>query len=212
MSLNYGLIMNKAYVVFIFVIFHIYTLSIFAIDENLKNFNENLQKEFLEMGEKEQELRQQWLDAKDSKEEEELKQKVIEIDDLHLIRLKEVVEEYGWPGHSLVGPQGSHAFWLLVQHTPDELFQSKCLELLEQAVSDQNASPIDLAYLKDRVYMYSGKKQIYGTQLNGDLTFYPIEDEEHVNERRSAIGLPSIEEYFEVIKEIYGHRHRPSSD
>lgn len=162
-----------------------------------------LQIELIEMTKDEQNLRNQWINAGDSTEEEVLREQVIQIDDLHLVRLKEVVKEYGWPGFSITGPEGSHAFWLLVQHTPDLLFQSQCLDLLEQAVMKQEASPIDLAYLKDRVYINAGKKQIYGTQLNGDLTFYPIEDEEHVNERRLAIGLPSIEDYLESIKEFY---------
>lgn len=177
--------------------------SSFTYKQHSEIFNKDLQHELLEMTEKEQNLRIRWINAIDSATEEILRQEVIQIDDLHLIRLKEVIRDYGWPGYSLVGPKGSHAFWLLVQHTPDYLFQSQCLDLLEQAVINQEASPIDLAYLKDRVYMHAGKKQIYGTQLNEDFTFYPIEDEEHVNERRLSIGLPSIEEYLEVIKEIY---------
>ena len=51
--------------------------------------------------------------------------------------------------------------------------------------------------------MQAGEKQIYGTQLNEDLTFYPIEDEEHVDERRQEMGLPSIEEYLKFVKEMY---------
>lgn len=202
--------MNKKFIFIFFAALHICTYSIFAHQENLNFFSPNLQKEFLEMCENEQKLRTQWINAKDTHAEEEWRQKVIKMDDLHLIRLQEVIKEYHrWPGYTLVGPQGSHAFWLLVQHTPDFLFQSRCLELLEEAVFNQEASPIDLAYLKDRVLMHTGKKQIYGTQLNQDFTFYPIEDEERVNERRLAIGLPTIEEYFEVINEIYGYASDP---
>lgn len=154
------------------------------------------------MCEKDQNLRMQWIKA-DEKAKDDWKQKIIEIDDIHLGRLRKIIEDYGWPGYSLVGAEGSHAFWLLVQHTPDHSFQNRCLELLEQAVPVKEASAIDLAYLKDRVYMHEGKKQIYGTQLNDDMTFYPIEDEEHVNERRLAIGLSTLEEYLESMKKIY---------
>lgn len=179
------------------------SISIFAYAQPLETFNKNLHSELLEMMEKEQSLRIRWIHASDSVTKEALGEEVNKIDDYHLDRLKEIVNDYGWPGYTLIGFEGSHAFWLLVQHTPDLLFQNQCLELLEQAVLNKEASPIDLAYLKDRVYMYAGKKQIYGTQLNEDLTFYPIEDEEHVNERRLAIGLPTIEEYLVMIKEIY---------
>lgn len=181
------------------------TLCQFTIsgDESGQQSLDDLRSELLQMVEKEQNLRLQWIQVADSISEERLRYEVEQIDNLHLIKLKEVVKNFGWPGYSFIGPEGSHAFWLLVQHTPDYDFQSQCLELLEQAVMNQEASPIDLAYLKDRVYIHFGKKQIYGTQLDDNFTFYPIEDEEFVNERRAAIGLPSIEEYLEFIKEIY---------
>ena len=110
---------------------------------------------------KEQELRMQWVNATDKVTKDAIRQLVLEIDEIHLSRLKKVVEKHGWPGSSLIGQEGSHAFWLLVQHTPDLTFQQCCLKLLEQAVSNCEASAIDLAYLKDRVLVRGGKKQIY---------------------------------------------------
>jgi hypothetical protein len=166
-------------------------------------FDSDLQTELITMCEKDQELRMQWIHAKDATDKDEWDKRIIEIDELHLIRLIEIVENQGWPGESIVGPVGSQAFWLLVQHTPDHHFQSRCLELLEIALLNREASPIHLAYLKDRVYIHAGKKQIYGTQVKEDLTLYPIEDEEHVNERRIAIGLSTVEEYLEEIKKLY---------
>lgn len=73
-------------------------------------------------------------------------------------------------------------------------------------MAEENASPIDLAYLQDRVLMYAGEKQIYGTQLHDDLSVYPVEAEEQLNERRAAIGLPTMEEYIEMVKNIYGDK------
>ncbi len=155
------------------------------------------------MSEKEQKLRFQWIQAKDEQQKKYYSKKIQEIDEMHLTRLIEITAIHGWPGESLVGPAGSQAFWLLVQHTPDHTFQNTCLELLEVAVLNREASPIHLAYLKDRVYMHAGKKQIYGTQVKEDLTLYPIEDEEHVNERRAAIGLSTLEEYLEDLRKFY---------
>jgi len=52
-----------------------------------------------------------------------------------------------------------------------------------------------------------GKPQIYGTQGrsqdDGVIVPYPIENEDHVNERRKALGLESIEEYFKAMNEMY---------
>ncbi len=58
------------------------------------------------MTEKEQNLRIQWINANDPATEEILRQEVIRIDDLHLVRLKEVVKDYGWPGYSFIGSEG----------------------------------------------------------------------------------------------------------
>lgn len=188
---------------FRFFLFILLINSCLFSNERDISFNECLQVELLKMCEEEQDLRKKWIYAEDEETKLEFQQKVMHIDDYHLRRLKEIIKEYGWPGYSLVGSKGSNAFWLLVQHTPDYAFQAECLEYLEQAVLDNNASKIDLAYLKDRVYMYAGKKQIYGTQLNADLTPYPIEDEDHINQRRQEVGLPTIEEYLKFTREMF---------
>jgi hypothetical protein len=63
-------------------------------------------------------------------------------------RLREIVREYGWPGVSLVGEQGSDAAWLLAQHADRQLdFQREVLPLLERAVDAGEAKPAHVAYL-----------------------------------------------------------------
>src|SRR3989344_7411910 len=70
----------------------------------------------------------------------------------HVARLKEIINLYGWPTHSLVGEQRSNAAWLLAQHSDRfPAFQKRCLKLLKEAVRKKQASKEDLAYLTDRV-------------------------------------------------------------
>jgi hypothetical protein len=60
--------------------------------------------------------------------------------------------------------------------------------------------------LTDRILVGSGKKQIYGTETNfkdGKAVATPIDDEDHVDERRKALGLEPLEEYLKLIEEIY---------
>ena len=61
--------------------------------------------------------------------------------------------------------------------------------------------------LTDRVRIAEGKPQVYGTQgqtnPDGVLIPFPIEDEEHVDERPKAIGLEPIVEYFKNMNERY---------
>lgn len=165
--------------------------------------HQQLQQLLLEMVQLDQELRLKWLESTDKNFEE-----IEKLDQFNAEMLKAIIAQFGWPGYRLVGEEGSYAMWLLVQHTPDLSFQNECLLLLEAAVAQHDASPICLAYLTDRVLVREGKKQLYGTQCRfdeGKLVFYPIEDPEHVNERRKALGMPSWEEYVKEITEIYNH-------
>lgn len=132
--------------------------------------------------------------------------KVQAVDARHTSRMKAIVAKHGWPGRSLVGDDGSHAAWLLVQHA-DSAFMAQCLPLMERAVAAGQASGKDYVYLLDRVRMQQGKPQIYGTQFtfaaDGQLVLHPIEDAEHVDERRRAIGLPPMAEQEKVMREVY---------
>ncbi|HUY34868.1 MAG TPA: DUF6624 domain-containing protein [Pirellulales bacterium] len=133
--------------------------------------------------------------------------KLLEIDRQNTAWLKEIVEEHGWPGKTLVGEDGAHSAWLLVQHADhDVVFQKKSLDLLRAAVEEEEASPQDFAYLTDRVRVAEKKKQLYGTQFvqeGGKLVPQPIEDEEHVDDRRKEIGLEPLAEYLKFAEEYY---------
>jgi len=114
-------------------------------------------------------------------------------------RLAVIIEQYGWPGLTLVGEQGAWAAWLIVQHAiGNPPFMRQCLSLLKQAVSNGEAVPWQGAMLEYRIRMYEGKPQIYGSQFqpdeNGQLNPYQIENPESVNDRRLAVGLNTIEE------------------
>jgi hypothetical protein len=128
------------------------------------------------------------------------------VDARHTSRMRAIVAKHGWPGRSLVGDDGSHAAWLLVQHA-DSAFMAQCLPLMERAVAAGQAFGKDYVYLLDRVRMQQGKPQIYGTQFtsaaDGQLVLHPIEDAEHVDERRRSVGLPSMAEQERVIREVY---------
>jgi hypothetical protein len=118
-------------------------------------------------------------------------QTVEPVDRANTARLREILAEHGWPGNQLVGVEAAHAAWLLAQHAPSDL-QEECLPLLEDAVSRDDASRRDLAYLMDRVLMHRGQPQVYGTQYlekDGILTLWTVQEPGGLDQRRAALGL-----------------------
>ncbi len=114
-------------------------------------------------------------------------------------RLAAIIKQYDWPGNSLVGEEGAWAAWLIAQHAiGNPPFMRHCLTLLKQAAANNEVTPWQVAFLEDRIRMYEGKPQTYGTQFqpnkHGELEPYPIENPEAVNARRLAVGLNTIEE------------------
>jgi hypothetical protein len=166
--------------------------------------NDQLRDELLKRMEKEQNLRKELIDHPD---DIQLMMRMMEADAQNTMWLDEIVKQHGWPARSVVGEDGAQAAFLIVQHSPAPQFQRKCLELLELAVRQDEADRIHLAYLTDRVRIAEGKPQVYGTQghtnPDGVLVPFPIQDEEHVDERRIAIGLEPIVEYFKNMNERY---------
>ena len=132
----------------------------------------------------------------DSKEMKGLWTEQNEVDSLNLIRIKEIIEENGYPGKSLVGDQSSTA-WLVIQHA-DLKTQEEYLPVLQDAADKGELSRSSFALLVDRVRMRKGEKQLYGSQIqmnNGKYEIYPIEDESNVNRRRAEVGLGPLEDY-----------------
>jgi hypothetical protein len=127
------------------------------------------------------------------------------IDRKNTARMKEIVAARGWPGKALVGKDGASAAWLLVQHADlDVAFQKLCLAKMEPLVKSRDIEAQQYAYLVDRVAVAEKRKQTYGTQFNDKRQPQPIEDEEHVDERRKAVGLGTMEEYRAQMLRMYG--------
>lgn len=133
---------------------------------------------------------------------------ILAVDSRRLARLKEIVDQHGWPGKSLVGEDGAKAAWLLVQHaTQDPDFMKRCRGLMERAVRRGEASSVDYAWLVDRVRLQQGKGQLYGTQFiqdsKGRLVLQPLKDPEEVDKRRLEMGLGPLAEYEAQLREFY---------
>jgi hypothetical protein len=119
-------------------------------------------------------------------------------DSINLIRIKDVINTYGWVGPDEVGKKGAQTIFLVIQHA-DSLTQVTYFPIMQEAVRKGKAQPQHLALLEDRILTNQGKEQIYGSQVRandkGKYEFFPIKDEPNVNKRRASVGLDPLEEY-----------------
>ena len=133
------------------------------------------------------------------------------VDKPNLVRVKEIIAKYGWPGKSLVDTDGASAFFMLVHHaawqTDRPSYQAEVLPLMRRAVEQDEASAADLAYLVDRVNVFEGKPQIYGTQPG-----HPIENEAEVDQRRKSVGLQTRAELDAQVKAFLKKRAEQKSE
>jgi len=130
--------------------------------------------------------------------------------------LENIFNRYGFPGYDLVGKDGAHHFWLMVQHCDKwPAFQEKVLTAMKQQVDKKNADPKDYAYLTDRVLLNTGRKQLYATQVTYNIDSCqaiprPLQDSLTVNVRRTAMGLEPVEAYLNTMGSMHFEMNRAS--
>ncbi|MET0182395.1 MAG: DUF6624 domain-containing protein [Caulobacterales bacterium] len=103
----------------------------------------------------------------------------------------------GWPGRARVGEDAARAAFFILQHAiAKPAVQRKGLALMLDEIANGQANATDAAYLADRIAMYEGRGQMFGTQFdwdeNGLLSPAPIADAQNVETRRANIGLPPL--------------------
>ncbi|HET9990282.1 MAG TPA: DUF6624 domain-containing protein [Kofleriaceae bacterium] len=139
------------------------------------------------------------------RDNKELLAKVEDSDRASTARMHEIVAAYGWPGKKLVGKDGAHDAWLLLQHADRDLaFQKQCLALMQPLLASEDVAAIDVAYLDDRVAVAEHRPQTYGTQFGPDREPQPMVDPANVDARRKAIGLGTMAEYRVQMRAMYG--------
>jgi hypothetical protein len=111
--------------------------------------------------------------------------------------LNTVFDRVGWPGRNLVSDDGAAAAVQLLQRAVGRpAVQRRGVELMLEAAPKGQASMVDAAHFADRIAVFEGKPQLFGTQLdwadNGELHPAPVENPDQLDARRAAVGLPPI--------------------
>ncbi len=158
--------------------------------------NEELRAELMQMDEYDQAVRAEL--AADGSLFDGYHPRMAAVHDANAARLRAIIATHGWPTEPLVGVDGAKAAHRIAQHSINHPeFMRECRRLLDKASASGEAPRWQFAYMDDRIRVFEGLKQRYGTQWRGGphgLEPYPIEDPDHVDERRATLGLPSLAE------------------
>lgn len=135
-----------------------------------------------------------------------------QIDSMNQLKVQTILSTYGWLPKTKVGEKASDAIFLVVQHGGEELIRENLPALKKQAQKNE-AKATHAAMMADRLLMYEGKKQIYGTQASGDTTgrgfVWPVNNPERVNQLRREAGFElTVEENAERL----GVRYDPTRE
>ncbi|MEV7108706.1 DUF6624 domain-containing protein [Streptomyces atroolivaceus] len=130
--------------------------------------------------------------------------------------LRQILSEYDWPGHRLVGADAARAAWSLALHADDEPdLQRAATTLLDRAVQDGDARIQHWAHLHDRALVNSGHPQEFGTQLRLKATavaLCPLRAPESVDQRRASVGLSPSAVALETVRRRFApDRHATDS-
>ena len=123
--------------------------------------------------------------------------RMVAIHENNASRLQAIIARIGWPTERLVGEPAAKAAWLIAQHAISQPeFQRSCLRLLAEAAREHTVPLWQPAMLEDRIRVFEGRPQRYGSQLkpdaHGNLQPHAIEDPEGVEQRRRAVGLEPL--------------------
>lgn len=145
-------------------------------------------------------------------EEGELWAKQTLLDSINMDEIESIISKVGYPTKTMVGDSLKHVAALVIMHNPKR--QAKYVEIIWNAARTGDILLTDAATLEDRVLMFSGKNQKYGTQMKYDtlnidkqtgtvntkLRIWPIENAAIVDSLRATIGLYPLSRQCELMQ------------
>ncbi len=165
------------------------------------NYDKPLRAKLKEIGRADQEVRYAYINALgsgDAAAADSLLRRMQYVDSLNHIEICSILDSRGWVGKDIVG-DACQVFWLVIQHTSMES-QRKYLPLFREAVVRGEMRASAVAMMEDRVAVFEGKPQKYGSQLqlgeDGKYTPFELLDAARVDEWRAEVGLAPLSEYL----------------
>lgn len=155
----------------------------------LKTVNHELREEIRQMNESDQRYRSR-ADRHEYRDEQ------LRLDSINIKKLQDIFEQWGYPGPQLIGyipPDSIEQLGVLniLMRTPGDIRQEYFIPKLKTFVENGSCPPNDLGLLIDQYYLTREGYQLYATMV-GPNGLFPIKDGRKLDERRLAIGLPTL--------------------
>ena len=117
-----------------------------------------------------------------------------------------LMDDYGFPGISKVGKEAYEAAFIIVQHAIDHPNILKAFaEDLYSAAKQGDATMLHVAYLVDRIAVFEGTPQVYGTQFDwdeaGQMSPIGVIDFDAVNVKRKALGILPMDAQIKKMRD-----------
>jgi len=156
--------------------------------------DESLEKALLEMEARDQALLAELTAAGELNER--YHPRLEELHRANASRLRQMIAVFGWPGAALVGEKAAQAAWRVALHSISEPdFMRQCRNLIDMSSQQGEVPRWQFAFIDDRIRVYEGRPQRYGTQLRmgaKGLEPHPLENEARIYSMRVQVGLPPL--------------------
>ncbi|MCE2616180.1 MAG: DUF6624 domain-containing protein [Phocaeicola sp.] len=170
-----------------------------------------LRKELLEIGRSDQCIRYELMahsqrHADDKAMADSLFKVLLRVDSLNQKKICNILDTRGFVGKDKVG-EACEVFWLVIQHSPVEL-QKKYLSQFRIAADKGEIAQAHVAMMEDRINVFEGKPQKYGSQLkegnDGKMRLYKLQNPAKVDEWRKSVGMIPLAEYLQTMGIVRG--------
>lgn len=143
------------------------------------------------------------------------------LDSLNMVKVENIIRCFGYPGKDMVGDELKSVAAMVIIHNPKG--QEKYLDMLWDEAENENVKKAEIAILHDRILMFKGAPQIYGTAMKYDtvgfdasglaitrLKVWKINDFKNLDKRREQVGWYSFKKQCELegidINQFEGYR------
>jgi hypothetical protein len=120
------------------------------------------------------------------------------IDEANLQALLAMLPPEGWFTINKYGPAASEAAFLIIQHSNVEQWR-RFVPMMETLAMQGEVKGGDYALMYDRLALTEKRPQRYGSQMvcqAGKFAPAPIEDPDHIDERRAALQMSPYKDYL----------------